>query len=57
MSVILLNLLYRLHITRNDTRHDYLAYKATVQKASRDLSKATEEQRQKKNLSVAEGKT
>lgn len=56
MSVILLNLLYRLHVAWNDTRHDYLAYKATVQKASRDLSKATEEQRQK-NLSVAEGKT
>lgn len=47
MSVILLNLLYRLHVARSDTRHDYLSYKATAQKASKDLSKATEEQRKK----------
>lgn len=55
MSIILLNLLYRLHVVRSDMRHDCLAYKATVQKPSKDLSKATEEQRQK-NLSVAEEK-
>lgn len=48
MSVILLNLLYRLHVVRSDTWRDCLAYKATAQKASKDLSKATEEQRQKK---------
>lgn len=33
MSVILLNLPYRLHVVRSDTRRDCLAYKATVQKA------------------------
>lgn len=47
MSVILLNLPCRLHAVSSDTRHDYLAYKATAQNASKDLSKATEEQRQK----------
>lgn len=56
MSVILLNLLYRLHVVRSDTWRDCLPYKATVQKASKDLSKATEEQRQK-ILSVAGEKT
>lgn len=47
MSVILFNLLYGLHVVRSDTWRDCLAYKATAQKASKDLSKATEEQRQK----------
>lgn len=47
MRVILLDLLCRLHVVSSDTRHNYLAYKATAQKASKDLSKATEEQRQK----------
>lgn len=56
MSVILLNLLHRLHVVRSDTWRDCLAYKAIVQKSSKDLSKATEEQRQK-ILSVAEEKT
>lgn len=47
MCVIRLNLLYRLHVARTDTRHDYLTYGATVQRASQDLSTATEEQRQR----------
>lgn len=49
ISFILLNLLYRLHVVRSDTWRDCLAYKAIVQKSSKDLSKAAEEQRQKKS--------